>query len=83
MQILGMSYAVIGHVSDPGEPATKDGGCLDGDTLANLGFTNIQVGGTAQNTPRIQDQGVAFAKGGWKTQGIGGNNQLIRRPDKV
>ena len=36
LQMLGMSNAVIGQVSEPEGLLTKDGGCQDGDILVNL-----------------------------------------------
>jgi hypothetical protein len=63
--MFGMSKAISVHVSDPKKPATRGGGCWDRDILANLGFTNIQVGGTAQDgAPGIKDQGMVFADAG-------------------
>ena len=43
-QMLGMSNTLIRHVNEPEEPAAKAGGYWNGETLANLGFANIQVG---------------------------------------
>ena len=38
-------------------------GCLDGDTLANLDFTNIKVRGVTHDVDhRNQDQGASFAE---------------------
>ena len=44
LQMLGIYNVIIGHIPEPEDPTNKDGGYWDGDTLANLGFTNIQVG---------------------------------------
>ena len=45
LQMLGMSNTLIGYVNNTEEPTTKASGCWDGDTFANLGFTNLQIGG--------------------------------------
>ena len=41
LQMIYMTNTVNGHANSPEEPAAKAEGCWDGDTLANLGFTNI------------------------------------------
>ena len=63
LQMLGMSNTLADYVNNTEEPATKAEGCWDGDTLAHLGFTNIQVGGTGRDADHEdQDQGVLFAE---------------------
>ena len=61
--MLGMSNTLVGNVDNTVEPTTKDEGGWDGNTLANLSFTNIQVGGTGRDADHeSQDQGVSFAE---------------------
>ena len=77
LQMLGMSNTLVDYVNNTEEPATKAEGCWDGDTLAHLGFTNIQVGGTGRDADHEdQDQGVPFAEAEWKFQGVCGTNPL-------
>ena len=66
---------VVGHVSSPEEPAAKAEGCWGGDTLANLGFTNIQAGGAPRDVNHeSRNQEVSFAEAEWKVQGVHGTN---------
>ena len=59
--MLSVSNAIIGYVSESEDPITRNSGCLDKGTLANLEFTNIQSDGAAQDiVPGDQDQGVLF-----------------------
>ena len=77
LQMLGMANTLVGNVNNTDEPPTKAGGCWDGDTLANLGFTNIQLGGTGHDADHDgQNQGVSFAEAKWKVQGVCGTNPL-------
>ena len=65
--MLGMSNTLIGNVNNTEEPTTKASGCWDGDTLANLGFTNLQTGGTGHDAGHgVTNQGVSFAEAKWK-----------------
>ena len=69
LQRLSMSNTVVGHINNTDEPAMKAEGCWDRDILANLGFTNTQIGGATHDTNHEnQDQGVLFAKAEWKVR---------------
>ena len=75
--MLDMANTLVGNVNNTEEPATKVEGFWDGDTLANLGFANIQVGGTCHDADNEdQDQGASFAEAEWKVQGVHGTNSL-------
>ena len=76
LQMLGMQHATVGQMNKSEEPTTKaSGGCWDGDTLGDLGFTNLQVGGTGRDAGHgSKDQGVTLAEAGWKVQGVRGTN---------
>ena len=77
LQMLGMSNTLIGSVNNTEEPTAKAEGCWDGDTLSQLGFTNIQVGGGGRDTDhQNKNQGVSFAEAEWKVQGVRGTNPL-------
>ena len=75
LQMLSMSNTLVGSVNNIKEPATKSKGYWDGDTLSNLGFTNIQVGGTSHDeNHKNQDQGVSFVTKVWKVLGVHDTN---------
>ena len=77
LQMTDITNTVIGHVNSPKELSAKAEGYRDGDTLTNLEFTNIQVGGaTCDNDHESKDQGVSFAEAERKVQGVRGTNQL-------
>ena len=77
LQMLGMLNTLIGNVNSTDEPTTKASGCWNGDTLANLGFTNLQTGGTGRDAGHgVKKQGVSFAEAEWKVQGVCGTNPL-------
>ena len=78
LQMLGMQNAIVGQTNKSEEPTTTaSGGCWDGDTLGDLGFTNLQVGGTGRDAGHgSKDQGVTLAEAGWKVQGVRGTNPL-------
>ena len=77
LQMHGMSNTLIGHANKSEEPASKASGCGNGDTLSNLGFANIQIGGTGCDAGHgSKDQGVSFAEVDWKLQGVRGTNPL-------
>ena len=75
LRILGMSNTLIGSVKNIENPTTKAGGGWNGATLATLGFTNIQVGGTGRDADHeVKNQGVSFAEAERKVQGVRGTN---------
>ena len=76
LQMLGMQNAIVGQMNKSEEPTTTASrGCWDGDTLGDLGFTNLQVGGTGCDAGHgSKDQGVTLAEAGWKVQGVHGTN---------
>merc|ERR1712086_954464 len=72
-----MQNAVIGQMKSEEPTTTASGGCWDSDTLGDLGFTNLQVGGTGCDAGHgSKDQGVTLAEAGWKVQGVRGTNPL-------
>ena len=77
LQILGMSNNLVYNVNNFEELDAKAGGCWDGDTLANLGFTNIRLGSTGLGTNHEdQHQRVSFAAAEWRFQGVYGTDPL-------
>ena len=75
LQMPDMSNTLVGTVNNVEEPATRSKGFWDGDALSNLGFTNIQVGGTDRDTNHEnQDQGVSFITNVWRVQGLRDTN---------
>ena len=50
LQMLGMSNTLVGSVNNFKELTTSAGEYCDSDTLTNLGFANIQIGGTSRDT---------------------------------
>ena len=75
IQMLGLSNTLVGNVNDTKDPATTSKGCCDGNTLSNIDFTNIQVGGTDRDVNHEnQDRGVSFVTKVLKVQGVLGTN---------
>ena len=92
-----MSNTLIDNINNTVKPTTKDEGCWDGNTMADLGFTNIQVEGTGCDADHKhgqdhtgcdadhkhgQDQEVSFAEAKWKVQGVRGTT-ILRVRKKV
>ena len=50
-----------------------------------MGFTNLQVGGTARDTDHgVKNQGVSFAETEWKVQGVRGTNPMkVKKKSKT
>ena len=77
LQMISISNPLVGNVINTEEPAVKAEGCGDGDTMINLGFTTIQIGGTYLDADtEDQDQGAPFAEAKWKVQGVRGTNPV-------
>ena len=67
--MFDMSNTLVENVNNTENPTNKAEGCWDGDTLADLGFINIQVGGAGRDAEQEdQDQGLSFAEAKWKVQ---------------
>jgi hypothetical protein len=53
LQMFGISTTLVGNANNIEELIAMSKGCLDGNTLPNPGFTNIQVGGGVPIMTRI------------------------------
>ena len=75
--MLGMTTTVVPHVSSPEDPAAKSERCRDEEILANLVFTNFQVGGATCDVDHTHhNQGVLFVETEWKVQRVHATNPL-------